>query len=129
MKYEAAERADERIGATTQIVNMLKNTQTKATPPIRSIGLVRHYVVLWDDEQGVYCPMGWDDDCEGGLCCIQKTIATFDSRKAARKAINISAKFAQLRLAQDLPVNLDFIGAARKNLRIVECVPNISSTK
>ena len=68
--------------------------------------------------------MGWDADCEGSLCCIQKTIATFDSRKAARKAIDISAKFAQLRLAQGLPVNLEFIGVARKNLRIVECVSN-----
>lgn len=103
---------------------MPKNTQSKATPPIRSIGLVRHYVVLWDDEQGVCCPMGWGDDCDGSLCCINKTIAIFDSRKAARKAINISAKFAQLRLAQGLAVNLDFVGTARKNLRIVECVPN-----
>lgn len=68
--------------------------------------------------------MGWDEDCEGSLCCINKTIAIFDSRKAARKAINISAKYSHLCLAQGKPVNLDFVGKARKNLRIVECVPN-----
>ena len=103
---------------------MLKNTQTKATPPIRSIGLVRHYLVLWDDQMGVCTAMGWDDDCAGAICCLDKTAAIFDSRKAARTAINISTKYALLCQAQGKPVNLDFLGACRKNIRIVECVPN-----
>ncbi len=100
------------------------DSRTAGAPPGSLHPVVRHYVVLWDDEQGVCCPMGWDEDCEGSLCCINKTIAIFDSRKAARKAINISAKYSHLCLAQGKPVNLDFVGKARKNLRIVECVPN-----
>lgn len=91
---------------------------------IRSNGRVRHYVVLWDDKQGVCCPMGWDDGCAGSLCCINKTIAIFDSRKAARNAIDISTKYALLCRAQGGLVNLDFLGDFKKNLRVVECVPN-----
>lgn len=86
--------------------------------------IVGPFIVLWDDEMGVCCPMGWDEDCDGALCCITESVALFDSRKAARKAIDISAKFAQLRRSQGKPVNLDFIGDARKKLRVVPCRPN-----
>lgn len=82
------------------------------------------FIVLWDDEMGVCCPMGWDEDCDGALCCITDSVAIFPDRKAARRAINISAKFAQLRRTQGKPVNLDFIGDARKKLRVVPCKPN-----
>ena len=105
-------------------MNTISNLETETARADSLHAMVRHYIVLWDDKQGVCGPMGWDDDCGGSLCCINKTIAIFPSRKAAQKAINISAKFAQLRLAQGLPANLDFVGTARKNLRIVECVPN-----
>ena len=71
--------------------------------------------------------MGWDDDCAGAICGVNKTVAMFDSRKAARTAINISTKFALLCKAQGKPVNLDFLGECRKNLRVVPCVPNSSS--
>lgn len=82
------------------------------------------FIVLWDDEMGVCCPMGWDDDCAGALCCLHDTVAIFHDRKAARRAIDISAKYAQLCRAQSKPVNLDFIGDARKKLRVVPCKPN-----
>jgi len=99
-------------------------SKTNAPAAIRSNGRVRHYIVLWDDQMGVCCPMGWDEDCAGAICCSQKTIAIFASPKAARKAIDISTKYALLRRAQGKNVNVDFLGACRKNLRVVECVPN-----
>lgn len=101
-----------------------EQSKTETPAAIRSTGLVRHYVVLWDDNMGVCCPMGWDADCAGAICCLDKSVASFASRKAARKAIDISTKYALLCRAQGKPVNLDFRGACRKNLRIVECVPN-----
>ena len=99
-------------------------SKTNAPAAIRSNGRVRHWLVLWDDNMGVCTAMGWDADCAGAICCLDKTAAIFDSRKAARTAINISTKYALLCQAQGKPVNLDFLGACRKNLRIVECVPN-----
>lgn len=86
--------------------------------------IIGPFIVLWDDNMGVCCPMGWDDDCDGALCCITDSVAIFPDRKAARRAIGISSKFAQLRRSQGKPVNLDFIGDARKNLRVVACRPN-----
>lgn len=107
---------------------MSEHRTQKARRQLRAQRLVGPFIVIWDDNMGVCCPMGWDDDCEGALCCITDTVATFDSRKAARKAIDISAKFAHLRRAQGKPVNLDFIGDARNNLRVVACRPNESSS-
>ena len=101
-----------------------EQSKTETPAAIRSNGMVRQYVVIWDDGMGVCCPMGWDADCAGAICCLDKTIASFPSRKAARKAIDISTKFALLRHAQGKPVNLDFLGSCKKNLRVVECVPN-----
>lgn len=103
---------------------MIPTTDKTETPkPVRSSAWFG-FIVLWDDEMGVCCPMGWDDDCDGALCCITDSVAIFPDRKAARRAIDISAKFAQLRRSQGKPVNLDFIGDARKNLRVVPCKPN-----
>jgi hypothetical protein len=86
--------------------------------------VVGPFIVLWDDNMGVCCPMGWDDDCAGAICCLDKSVAIFASRKAARKAIDISTKYALLCKAQGKPVNLDFLGECRKNLRVVACRPN-----
>lgn len=102
----------------------MNDRTTLATQPSASS---RNFIVLWDDNMGVCCPMGWDSDCAGAICCIDKSVAIFPSRKAARKAINISAKYALLCQAQGKPANLDFLGQCRKNLRIVECVPSLNT--
>lgn len=79
------------------------------------------YIVTWDDNMGTCATMGWDDDCQGAICCSSTAIALFPNRAAARAAINISAKFAQLQRAQGKPHNDDFAHPARKNLRIIPC--------
>lgn len=82
------------------------------------------FIVVWDDQMGVCAPLGWYDDCEGALCCASGSVAVFRSRAAAKKAIDISARFAALRKAQGKPTNEDFIGAARRNLRLLRLIPN-----
>lgn len=81
------------------------------------------YIVVWSVEQGVCVPMGFDSGCEGAIEAIGKNdaIAYFPDKPTARKAIDISANNAALRKAQGKPANEDFLAAARKNLRIVEC--------
>lgn len=84
----------------------------------------RLFVVVWDDEQGICAPMVWDAECEGAICGgigPKERVALFTSRKAARHAIDISSKWAALNKAQGKPVNEDFLGECRKNLRVVEC--------
>ena len=66
------------------------------------------FIVIYDDEQGLTTPMGWDDDCEGAICAFGDHVATFPTRQAARHAITISRRFAQLNEAQGKPVNTDF---------------------
>jgi hypothetical protein len=81
----------------------------------------RLFIVLYDDEGGIQCPMMHDPDCEGALCawCRPHRIATFASRKDARTAINISTKFAQLEKAQGKLENTDFT-VFKKHLVIQE---------
>lgn len=103
----------------------LNTTKTEASRTAALVGsgpLVRLFLVVWDDEMGVCVPMVRDADCEGAICGGYSTdkIALFRSRADARKAINISAKFAQLQRAQGKPENTDFL-EGRKNLRIREC--------
>jgi len=90
--------------------------------------IVRLFLVIWDDDQGICLPMMWDGDCEGAICggAVRKTdrVAIFTSRKAARKAIDISTKWNALRKAQGHIYNSDFEGDCRKCLRVVECLPN-----
>ena len=102
----------------------IKTKKSETPSAIPSPGKVRHYIVVFDDGMGVCIPMGWDDDCEGSLCCFYKTAAIFESQKAARKALDISTRFALLRKSQGKCVNPDFLGECRKNIRVVECVPN-----
>lgn len=81
------------------------------------------YMIVWDDDQGLCVPMAFDGDCAGAVCAIghKNKVAVFADRKSARKAIDISAKFAALCKAQGKPANDDFLGECRKNLRVVEC--------
>ena len=98
-----------------------QKTSTQSGSPVDHHGLVRLFVVLYDDDNGISCPMTWGDDCEGAIRGIwaKEKIATFASRKAARKAIEISAKFAALEKAQGKPENTDFT-EFRRHLKVVE---------
>lgn len=75
------------------------------------------FIVVYDDGEGLCGPYGWDDDCEGAICFWSghpHPVALFESRQAARTAINISRQFAKLCKAQGKPENTDFtIGATR----------------
>jgi len=69
-------------------------------------------IVVYDDEMGLTVPYGFDPDCDGALSC-DEPIAVFADRKTARKAIQISKKFAQLKIAQGEPENSDFTEAIK----------------
>lgn len=89
--------------------------------------IARLFLAVWDDQQGLCVPMVWDAACEGAICAgigAKDQVALFTSRGAARKAIDISAKWAALNKAQGKTHNDDFIGACRKNLRVVPCQAN-----
>lgn len=50
------------------------------------------YIVVFDDEQGACCPMGWDEACAGALSAMTDgTVALFADKAAARKAIRLIA--------------------------------------
>ena len=78
------------------------------------------FLVTWDDHQGCCAIMCRDTDCEGAICAMGDKPALFTSRAAARRAIRISTKFAELQIEQGKPANDDFLGG-RKNLRILPC--------
>lgn len=99
-------------------------TKNVTIPAVDQQRIARLFIVVWDDQQGVCAPLGWDEDCEGAICCDGDSVAIFASRKAARKAIDISAKFAALCKAQGRPANDDFIGEGKRNLRVIPCQPN-----
>ena len=81
------------------------------------------YIVVFDDEQGAFWPMGWDTSCDGALSTMtDMTVALFADKAAARKAIRISAAYAKLRHAQGLPENTDFTDGA-KCLKLVKILP------
>ena len=82
------------------------------------------FIIVFDDDQGVCVPFGWDSECDGAVECHSGKVALFSDRKAARKAIDISAKNAALMKAQGKPANEDFFPPCRKNIRILPCVPN-----
>ena len=65
-------------------------------------------IVVWDDERGVCCPMGPDTDCEGAICSGDQ-VSLFPSPAAARRAIGISRRWAELQRAQGKPYISDFI--------------------
>lgn len=81
------------------------------------------YLVLYDDEMGICCPMAFDPECEGALATWSKgdEVALFESKKAALKAISISRKFAALRKAQGRVVNGDFTPECSEFIKVVAC--------
>ena len=83
-------------------------------------------IVVYDDKDCLCLPQVWDKDCEGAICTAGSTDgkdidALFETRKAARTAIDISAKAAALAKAQGKPANEEYLGDYRKNLRVQEC--------
>lgn len=92
---------------------------SKTTKPMLPV----QFIVVWDDQSGICFPMGWDDDCEGAICAAGSAVAAFASRKEAMSAIRISSRFAELRKSQGRPANNDFLGDARRNLRVFPLRP------
>ena len=84
------------------------------------------FIVIYDDDDCLCIPQSWDSACVGAICSGNRgdTVAMFESRAAARRAIDISAKFAALCKSQGKPANEDFIGECRKNIRVVPLIPN-----
>lgn len=80
-----------------------------------------HFIVVFDDEQGLCCPMGWDPACDGALSATASNVAIFESRGDARSAIRVSKAFAHLCEAQGKPVNTDFTEAI-SNVKVLTCV-------
>lgn len=81
-----------------------------------------NFIVVWDDQQGLSCPMSWDSDCDGAICgWLKGPVAMFSSRQEARTAIRISTAHARLLIEQGKlkPDGSDFLGAAAKCIRIV----------
>lgn len=106
----------------------MKNDANKAAQAVDHHDLARLFMVCWDDQQGLCVPMAWDADCQGAICGgigEKDKVAIFTSRQSARKAIDISTKWNALLKAQGKPRNEDFEGECRKNLRVVECLPNV----
>lgn len=75
--------------------------------------------------------MGWNDDCDGAICCYSNSIALFESRKEARTAIRISAAFARLGVEQKkwAVEDCDFIGPCAKHIKIVALKPAAKKVK
>lgn len=84
------------------------------------------FIVVFDNGDCLCIPMVEDKDCQGALSCGsmdgKDKVALFLDRKQARKAIEISTKFALLCKSQGKPVNVDFIGYAKKCVKIIPCV-------
>lgn len=99
------------------------NTQNEASLD----SLARLFIVVWDDQQGICAPMVMNTECAGALCAgvgDKEKIPLFQSRQAARKAIDISIKWNTLLKSQDEIYNGDFDRDQRKFIRIIECKPN-----
>lgn len=82
----------------------------------------KQFIVVFDDAASIVCPMGPDPDCSGALESFRGSVAVFDSRQAARRAIRISAAQARLRKEQGLPVNDDFLPDGLRCIHIVPLV-------
>lgn len=76
------------------------------------------FLVVFDDQGSLCIPMGKDSECEGAICIASPKVALFNSRAAAKRAIKISRLFAELRKAQGMPANEDFLNGY-KNIRLI----------
>lgn len=82
---------------------------------------ITHFIVVFDDEQQLCIPMGWDADCRGALCVhTGGPVALFESKAAARLAIRISTAYAKLCQVQGKPVNEDFLSGI-KCVKVIPC--------
>jgi hypothetical protein len=79
---------------------------------------MKFYIVVFDDEQGLSVPYGFDEGCKGAICATSGDVALFATRKEAQQAIRISTKYAELCKAQGIPENTDFLGESRKCIKI-----------
>lgn len=78
------------------------------------------YIVVYDDDGGLCCPMGADEACAGAVC-VSKVVKIFPDRKSARKAIRISRAYAILNQEQGRPANTDFTDGI-KCIKVLPCV-------
>lgn len=82
------------------------------------------FIIVYDDDDCLCVPMKFDADGDGAVCCsntdAEDSVALFETKAAAQKAIRISVKFAQLCEAQGKSVNTEFT-EGKKNVRIVPC--------
>lgn len=67
------------------------------------------FIVVYDDEGSLEVVYGADPDCEGAICPVDGPAIAFNTRKAARAAIDISVAFAKLQKAQGKEHVSDFI--------------------
>ena len=83
----------------------------------------RFFIVVYCVNDCIQMPMKFDKGCEGALCCgdAADVVAAFADAAAARRAIRISERYARLCKEQGKPVNDDFLGPYRKNVKIATC--------
>lgn len=77
------------------------------------------FIVVFDDEQGLCRPMGWDPECEGALEGCDSEVAFFPDKAAAKTAVMISRRFALLRKAQGKVTNDDWLPVCASCIKIV----------
>ena len=79
------------------------------------------YLILFDDEMGLCCPMTWDKETPGAVegAGSSDPIAVFHERNDALRAIRVSRKKAESakERGDEIP-NDDFLGEARKCIKV-----------
>jgi hypothetical protein len=80
-------------------------------------------IVVFDDTQGACWPMGWDSDCEGALCAFNGTVALFESRADAIRAISVSRAYRRLCKAQGKPTNDDWSSGCAHCIKVLSLQP------
>ncbi|MGV3485371.1 MAG: hypothetical protein ACO1RT_13210 [Planctomycetaceae bacterium] len=74
-------------------------------------------IVVYDDDGAICAPYSLDEECEGAIALTDGPVALFPDREAARKAITISRRYAELLESQGKPFSDDFT-TYRKNVKI-----------
>lgn len=83
------------------------------------------FIVVYDDSAGICYHYTWDENCDGALRSSNEgePAALFQTRKDARKAIEISKAFMRLQKLRDEPANDDFDAKYLKCIRIIPLKP------
>jgi hypothetical protein len=81
------------------------------------------FIVVFDDEQSICSPMGWDADCEGALTGYTGAVAVFESRADARRAIAVSRAYMRLCEAQGKPTNSDWRTGCAHCIKVLPLQP------